>query len=271
MNAVAERPADQRSRPALPMNRLAPESSRATYAVGLLTAVGLHAAILFGLQNRAQFEPVEFEVEAANASVEVSLVAALPAEESEPVMETPPPEPEPLPPEPEPVIPPPVAEPPPPPVKPPEMTLPEPTPVQPPKPKRVDPPKAEPKKLPPKPQPVARPVGDGSAPVPGKDATTAQAASGAVSSKPGYLSNPHPAYPEAARAAKQQGVVSLKISVDATGRVTGVRITRSSGFPLLDERAQSTVSQRWRFKPARSGGVLVATEVVVPIRFTLDR
>lgn len=270
MNAVAERPAIERSRRPRPMTELPPQSARAVYAIGFFAALGVHALILFGLQKKAvDFEPVEFAVEAATASVEVSLVAALPAEEPAVVPQTPEPEPAPAQPEPEPV-PVPIEEPAPP-EKPPEMTRPEPISVQPPKPKRVDPPRVEPKKLPPKPQPVNRPAGDGSAPVPGKDATTAKAASGAVTSRPGYLSNPHPAYPEAARAAKQQGVVTLKINVAADGRVAGVRITRSSGFLLLDERAQSTVSQRWRFKPARAGGVPVATEVVVPIRFILGR
>jgi len=126
----------------------------------------------------------------------------------------------------------------------------------------------------PKPQPVARParpVGDGSSAVPGNDATTAKAASGANSAKAGYLRNPHPAYPEAARAAKQQGVVTLLVNVDAGGGVNGVRITRSSGFPLLDERARSTVAGSWKFKPAKANGVPIASSVSIPIRFTLER
>jgi outer membrane biosynthesis protein TonB len=40
---------------------------------------------------------------------------------------------------------------------------------------------------------------------------------------------------------------------------------------LLDERARSTVASRWQFKPARVGGQAVRSQIVVPIRFTLDR
>ena len=107
--------------------------------------------------------------------------------------------------------------------------------------------------------------------LPGNDATTATAAAGAASAKPGYLRNPHPAYPEAARAARQQGVVMLQVRVGAGGNVSSVRVARSSGFPLLDERARSTVAERWKFRPAKAGGVPIASDVTIPIRFTLGR
>src|SRR4051812_30409277 len=100
MNAVAEPP----RMPAMPSERsadhLAPQSSGATYALGLVIALGLHALILFGVRQADVYEQAEFAVQAAESSVEVSLVAALPAEEPAP-LETPPPlEPEPVPPSP---------------------------------------------------------------------------------------------------------------------------------------------------------------------------
>jgi protein TonB len=268
MNAVAESPAGRAVRARPPVKKNAAASSRPTYTIGLLAAVSLHALILFGVkQTRPAFEQAEFSVEAADASVEVSLVAALPAEEPPP-SEPPPPEPTPAPPE---AITPPVEQSPSP-EMPPQITLPEPESTPPPRPRRPEPPRVqkEKPKTPPAPRP-SPPIGDGSSPIPGNDAITARSSPGADSARPGYLSNPHPAYPEAARVARQQGVVTLRVGVDASGRVAGVQITRSSGFPLLDERAQNTVSQRWRFKPARAGGVPVASEVVVPIRFTLAR
>lgn len=257
--------------PPLPTAKLQPvlerprPTSTGVYLVAWVAALALHAGGLFGWQRSHSREQVEFAVESADASVEVSLVAALPAEPPPEAVETPP-EPEPLP-----AVEPPPPEPPPIPEKPPEMTLPEPEPL--PKPQPILP--AKPKRENALPTPklaprVARPVGDGSSPVPGNDAITARRSAGAAIAKPGYLRNPHPAYPEAARAAGQQGVVTLRVSVDAQGHPTNVALTRSSGFAVLDERARSTVAGQWKFKPARIDGEPVASTVVIPIRFTLN-
>lgn len=259
--------------PAPPLPRVATlaqpgADSGRVYLAAAVFAVAAHAAVIFGVQPSAtKLEQVEFGVEVADASVEVTLIAALPAEE--PVAEVPP-EPEP---EPEPIEPPPpepIPEPPPPPIaaEPPEMTLPEPAPI--PAPRPVTPPRPKPERAQPKPQ-ARRPVGDGSSTMPGNDATTARASTGGASAKPGYLRNPHPQYPEAARLAKQEGVVVLRVSVDAGGSPASVQLTRSSGFPLLDERARSTVAGSWKFKPATAAGVAVPSSVTIPIRFTLTR
>ncbi len=230
------------------------QSARGPYTLGLLAALGVHAAVIFGWPHSPLAgEQVEFGVEVADASVEVELVAAPPA--PEPAVEVPPPEPIPEPkPEPLPI-----------PQKPPEMTVPEPEPASPP------PPRPKAPKAPPKPAPAVRATGDGSAAKPGKDATTARASAGALGAKPGYLRNPHPSYPADARSAGHQGTVVLFVRVSAAGRVVSVSVSRSSGHASLDERARSTVAQRWAFKPAKAGGVPIASEVIIPIRFTLNR
>ncbi len=243
-----------------------PAKPRFGYGVGILAALGIHALILFGWRMQ-KFEKAEFGMDAADSSVEVSLVAAPPDEDKvEPVKDVVAPEPEVVPP---PVEPTPVPETPPPLEKPPEMTRPASTPV----PVEIPKPATPPQKLPPKIKPVARKPrnsGDGSAVHPGNDATTMSASSGALSAKPGYLRNPNPAYPEQARAAGQQGVVHLRVKVSAQGTVISVEVARSSGFPLLDERARSTVLESWIFKPAQLNGNAVSSEVTIPIRFTLD-
>jgi outer membrane biosynthesis protein TonB len=89
-------------------------------------ALAIHAGVLFGWSKGHAYEQIEYGIEVGEESVEVDLVAALPAEEVVETTEAPPePEPEVTPPPPEPV-----PEPPPEPEKPPEMTLPEPPPVQ---------------------------------------------------------------------------------------------------------------------------------------------
>lgn len=82
------------------------------------------------------------------------------------------------------------------------------------------------------------------------------------------LSNPRPRYPDAARRRNQQGRVLLTVRVGINGRASSVRISRSSGYPVLDEAALSTV-RRWRFRPALRRGQAVAALITVPIRFRL--
>jgi periplasmic protein TonB len=266
MNALTEMPPMPPRHAVASRGGLRSAPGRGGYALGLLIALGIHAVILFAWPKaKGPDHQVEFDVDAGDASVEVTLVSAPPAEDIAPPVEQPPlPEP---PPEPTP-------EPPPPPEKAPEMTLPEPPPKPPEVEQKREPlPKARPPRAEPKPHPVTparHAVGDGSSKIPGNDATTARAASGALSAKPAYLRNPHPSYPEEARAAKQQGLVSLRVSVNASGHVVSVRFTQSSGFAILDERARSTVAESWVFKPAMSNGMAVPSEVVIPIRFTLD-
>jgi protein TonB len=89
-------------------------------------------------------------------------------------------------------------------------------------------------------------------------------------SKPAYLHNPHPPYPEAARRAGQTGIVMLRVSINERGRVSAVSLTKSSGHSLLDERARTSL-QRWIFRPAKRDGKPVPTQVDVPVRFSLDR
>ncbi len=56
-------------------------------------------------------------------------------------------------------------------------------------------------------------------------------------------------YPRAARGA--QGTVEARLTVSAAGAVTGCRVTRSSGNPVLDETTCRLIRERFRFAPAR--------------------
>jgi protein TonB len=214
-------------------------------------ALAAHAVIYFS-GKPALLTDVEFGMEEPPASVDVDLVESAPP--PPPTLPQPPPEP----PKPEPV--------------------PEPEPPK---------PKEEIISLPaePKPKPVPRPVAPpraSVAPVPAKSATTRSgagtaAATGAptgakagITSGPGHLYNPKPAYPAESRTANEQGTVLLSVAVDAAGRPTSVSVAKSSGFPRLDRSAREAV-QRWRFKPALRDGVPQASSVIVPVRFMLPR
>ncbi len=114
---------------------------------------------------------------------------------------------------------------------------------------------------------VAR--GDGSAPKPGKDATTASSDGGAImEARPDYLSNPPPLYPDASRRSKQEGVVVLSVVVSEEGRPDTVAVQTTSGFDPLDQSAVTAV-RKWRFRPATLGSMKVKSRVTIPVRFRL--
>lgn len=111
--------------------------------------------------------------------------------------------------------------------------------------------------------------GDGSSPVPGRDAATLYSAGGGESAaKPAALKNPAPPYPPLARRLGQEGQVTLRIAIDTAGLPTHVEVQRSSGFPLLDESALKAVCC-WKFIPARTAGVARASVAMLQVHFVL--
>jgi len=84
------------------------------------------------------------------------------------------------------------------------------------------------------------------------------------------LQNPKPHYPPVSRSKGEQGVVTLKVCVAATGAVDSVEVAKTSGYVRLDRSAADTV-ERWRFHPARKGGQPVTMCYQLPIRFSLDQ
>lgn len=85
----------------------------------------------------------------------------------------------------------------------------------------------------------------------------------------GYLRNPPPRYPLAARRNGEQGTVMLRVLVSVDGVPASVSVEKTSGSARLDHAARDTVSS-WRFVPARRGAQLVEAWVLVPIVFRLE-
>lgn len=95
------------------------------------------------------------------------------------------------------------------------------------------------------------------------------AAAKRVVSKPSAVSRPTPKYPSSARRAGHEGTVTLSFTVGSSGKVTSVRVAKSSGHSSLDNAALSAI-RRWRFKPARNGlGQAVSYSYSLPIPFRL--
>jgi protein TonB len=104
----------------------------------------------------------------------------------------------------------------------------------------------------------------------GKDRTSFSSIAGAQAQmQPSYLRNPAPPYPDAAQRLGQEGLVLLKVGLSDVGRVQGVDLLRSSGYPILDEAALKAV-RKWKFRPAKLGSVPVEAQVEVPIRFRIQ-
>ncbi|KGB58765.1 TonB-like protein precursor [Sphingopyxis sp. LC363] len=57
-------------------------------------------------------------------------------------------------------------------------------------------------------------------------------------------------YPREASRAKTGGEVEVRFTIEASGRVSGCRVTRSSGDASLDETTCRLIEERFRFKPA---------------------
>ena len=123
------------------------------------------------------------------------------------------------------------------------------------------------------PPPAAARLGSSSGVSQGSPATGASGGSGdSVGARfdADYLKNPAPPYPPQSRRIGEEGKVILRVFVTADGSAHQVEIKTSSGSDRLDESAQRTV-RRWKFIPARRGGNVVESWVLVPIVFKLEQ
>jgi protein TonB len=77
-------------------------------------------------------------------------------------------------------------------------------------------------------------------------------------------------YPESARFHHQQGVVSVRFTMDRDGLVLSSAIVKGSGFDVLDQEALALImrAQPLPKPPAEVAGATI--ELVVPIEFYLD-
>jgi len=99
----------------------------------------------------------------------------------------------------------------------------------------------------------------------GDDRANVKAVTEAV---PLYQINPPPVYPVAARRRKQTGTAMLEVLVSPEGRVSELRLVKSSGHSSLDRAALKSV-KKWVFKPGTKGMKKVEMWVRVPVVFQL--
>ncbi|MDP2643624.1 MAG: energy transducer TonB [Desulfobacterales bacterium] len=88
-------------------------------------------------------------------------------------------------------------------------------------------------------------------------------------SAPSYRDNPPPPYPGIAKRKGLQGTVVLDVLVTPQGTVGEIRVFQSSGYAILDQRAEETV-KTWVFEPGTISNQPVQMWVRVPIQFQLE-
>lgn len=82
---------------------------------------------------------------------------------------------------------------------------------------------------------------------------------------------PYDSYPAAALAVAAEGVVSVAVDVGADGRVTGCRVTASSGNRALDETTCRLARRNGRFAPAldADGNAVAASVALRNVRWRI--
>lgn len=80
----------------------------------------------------------------------------------------------------------------------------------------------------------------------------------------------HRAYPQAARQRRQEGVVSIALTIDRAGQLAGIRLHEASAFPLLDEAALAMARRAAPFPPPPLEPHQRQAVFVVPVGFALQ-
>jgi len=89
-----------------------------------------------------------------------------------------------------------------------------------------------------------------------------------VSSLPSAVALVDPGYSEEARRERIEGKLTLRVKIDAEGRVVDVRVIKGLGYGL-DERAVAAM-RKTRWKPAKADGQPVGTEITYTLNFYLQ-
>lgn len=77
-------------------------------------------------------------------------------------------------------------------------------------------------------------------------------------------------YPTGELRLGHSGAVGFSLAIGASGQVTGCTVTRSSGYPALDETTCRLIARRARFEPARDEqGMAVAGQFASTVRWQI--
>ncbi|WP_295572637.1 TonB family protein [uncultured Stenotrophomonas sp.] len=80
---------------------------------------------------------------------------------------------------------------------------------------------------------------------------------------------PPPSYPKSAVEQRQEGVVTLRVEVDAKGHPSDVRVLGATN-PGVFDAASIAAARSWNYRPAMKNGKPVAGAVKIPITYAMD-
>lgn len=86
-----------------------------------------------------------------------------------------------------------------------------------------------------------------------------------------YKNRNPPSYPAEAIRKGEQGNVVLDVTVDATGKVTGVQVDQHGTDASTDLQIAATrAAENWKFTPGRRNGKAAGGVIQVPVKFSLN-
>jgi protein TonB len=89
------------------------------------------------------------------------------------------------------------------------------------------------------------------------------------SGAPSFLHRVEPVYPFVARRIGKEAEVTLRLYIDATGKLERVEIVRDAGYGF--SKAARAAVESSSYRPATRNGAAVASSALITIRFVLQR
>lgn len=90
-----------------------------------------------------------------------------------------------------------------------------------------------------------------------------------ASADPRYADAFQPAYPPAKLRQGEEGSCTVRVTIDARGRVTSAAAVRSSD-PAFCAPTERQALSKWRFRPATRDGIAIATEKELTVQFRMQ-
>jgi protein TonB len=81
--------------------------------------------------------------------------------------------------------------------------------------------------------------------------------------------NRYKRYPEAAKLRHEEGIVSLRFTMDRAGNVLSAEVAKSSGSKALDQEARALIQRAQPLPPIPAEFRQGSLELVVPVEFSL--